>query len=231
MKTATRDESLRTILPILEVGDRLTQPEFHRRYERMPWMKKAELIEGVVFLGSRVTITTHAGPNAEMSAWLSAYSFATPQIHGAVHASVILDCDNEFQPDCLLHIDEEAGGSSRINGDGYLQGPPELVAEIAVSSASIDLRDKKTVYRRNGVREYIVWQVADRRLDWWELVEGEYREIPADDERIIESRVFPGLRLDVEKLLTEDFGGVLAEVQRGLASEACAAFRERLARR
>jgi hypothetical protein len=34
-------------VPPLEAGDRLTRTEFERRYEAMPDLKKAELIEGV----------------------------------------------------------------------------------------------------------------------------------------------------------------------------------------
>jgi hypothetical protein len=41
------------LLP-LENGDRLTRAEFERRYETMPHLKKAELIEGVVHVPSPV---------------------------------------------------------------------------------------------------------------------------------------------------------------------------------
>ncbi len=219
------------VIPPLENGDRLTQPEFHRRYERMPRIKKAELIEGKVYMGSPVRTDVHAEPHADLSYWLKTYQYAMEGTKVSDNSSVYLDSDNEPQPDLVLRIEQRAGGRSSLNAAGYLKGPPELVAEISASSASYDLREKKNAYRRNGVREYIVWQVLDRRLDWWELVEAEYREIAADDKGIIESRVFPGLRLDVEKLLNGDFPGILAELQRGLASEACAAFRERLADR
>jgi hypothetical protein len=39
-----------TNLPLFENGDRLARAEFERRYEAMPHVKKAELIEGVVYL-------------------------------------------------------------------------------------------------------------------------------------------------------------------------------------
>jgi len=75
----------------------------------------------------------------------------------------------------------------------YLEGAPELVVEIAVSSAAIDLHTKKTVYRRNGVREYIVWQVLDQKLDWFRLEEEVYVNIAPDEDGILKSQVFPGL--------------------------------------
>ncbi|AFY30715.1 hypothetical protein Cal7507_0213 [Calothrix sp. PCC 7507] len=39
-------------LPPLENGDRLTRPEFERRYAIAPHIKKAELIEGIVYVAS-----------------------------------------------------------------------------------------------------------------------------------------------------------------------------------
>ena len=54
----------------------------------------------------------------------------------------------------------EHGDVTRVTEEGYLAGPPELIVEVAASSASIDLRDKRRAYCRNGVREYVVWRVA-----------------------------------------------------------------------
>ena len=38
-------------------------------------------------------------------------------------------------------------------------------------------------------QEYLVWRTVDQRIDWFELVDGTYRPLPADDR----SNVFPGL--------------------------------------
>ena len=104
------------------------------------------------------------------------------------------------------------------------------MAEIAASSAAIDLGDKKRAYRRNGVKEYIVWQVFDQKLDWSYLQEGEYLCLPVDPDRIIRSRVFPGLWLAVEDLLAGNMPRVLAVLQEGLASPEHAAFLQKLAK-
>ena len=50
-------------LPPLENGDRLTQYEFERRYQAMIQIKKAELIEGVVYVASPVRMANHGRPN------------------------------------------------------------------------------------------------------------------------------------------------------------------------
>ena len=94
--------------------------------------------------------------------------------------------------------------------DGYLTGPPELIVEIAVSSASIDLRDKRRAYCRNGVREYVVWIVAEQRVEWFNLEGDEYVPQQPDAQGLLHSRVFPGLRLPVADLLACDSARVLA---------------------
>jgi len=87
--------------------------------------------------------------------------------------------------------------------------------EVAASSASYDLHVKREVYRRNGVREYVVWRVYDRQVDWFRLENGQYVPVPADAAGMIHSRTFPGLRLAVPALLSGDLAHVLVELQQG----------------
>src|SRR5215510_13176349 len=138
-------------IPLLENGDRLTRPEFERRYEAMPHLKKAELIEGVVYVPSLVRYEGHGRQHVTMSGWLVAYMASTPGVEVADNTTVRLDLDNEPQPDLLLRV--AAGGQSRVGADGFLDGAPELVAEVASSSVAYDLHQKLAVYRRHGVRE------------------------------------------------------------------------------
>ncbi len=184
--------------------------EFERRYEAMPELKKAELIEGVVFLASPVSLTHSAGHMA-LTGWVATYVAHHPGMKAHSDGSVRLDPDNEFQPDIFLRKAE--GGLSRPGSRDLLDGPPELVIEVAASSVSRDLFAKKHVYRRNGVPEYIVWRVRDGALDWFELTNGEYVAREPDGNGIIESRQFPGLRLDIPALLAGELAKVFAGVR------------------
>jgi Uma2 family endonuclease len=163
--------------------------------------------------------------------WLGVYCAATPGVYLGANATVRLDLDNEVQPDALLRLEPEAGGHSRISDDDYVEGAPELIVEVAASSASYDLHDKLRVYRRNGVQEYLVWQVYDKRVDWFSLSEGEYIPLVPDASGVIHSQVFPGLRLAVAVLLEGDLARVLAELQKGLVPPEHAAFVERLGKK
>ena len=209
-------------------GDRLTRHEFERRYATRPDLKKAELIEGVVYMPSPVHFAAHAQPHGAVLTWLGTYCAFTPGVQTADNATVRLDLDNEPQPDALLRIEPEAGGRSRLSADDYVEGPPELIVEIAASSASYDLHDKMRAYRRNGVSEYLVWRVYEQQLDWFMLADDAYRPLTPDASGLLHSQVFPGLRLAVDALLAGDVAGVLAALQQGLGTPEHAAFVKRL---
>ena len=217
-------------VPPLEPGDRLTRVEFERRYDAMPDLKKAELIEGVVHMPSPLRFRRHGKPSRHLSAWLGVYQAATPGVRGADNASIRLDMDNEPQPDSLLLIDPDCGGQVRISDDDYIEGGPELAAEISSSSVSYDLGDKLQVFRRHGVREYLVWRVLDREIDWFVSREGRFEKLPLDGSGWHKSEVFPGLWLDVPAMLRGDLATVLAVLRQGLESPEHAAFVERLQR-
>lgn len=216
-------------VPPLENGDRLTRIEFERRYNFMPHVKKAELVEGVVYMASPLRFEPHAEPHGDLIGWLWSYKIATPGVRLGDNPTVRLDLDNEPQPDAVLLIDSSAGGQSYLGEDGYIEGAPELVAEIAASSAAIDLGDKLRAYRRNGVLEYIVWQVFDQRIDWFSLQNGDYVPLLPDEDGIIRSQVFPGLWLDVAAMLEGNMPQVLSALQAGINSAPALAFVQQLA--
>jgi Uma2 family endonuclease len=189
-------------VPTLESGDRLTREEFHRRYCERPDIKRAELVEGVVYVASPLRSDVHGMPHADIVVWLGTYRSMTPGVYLSDNATVQLDDKNEVQPDAILWREEPGG--ARLTEKGYVEGAPQLVVEVAASSASYDLHDKLGAYRRTGVREYVVWRTLDRAIDWLRLRAGEYVRVEPDERGLIESEVFPGLRLDVAKMLAGD---------------------------
>lgn len=207
-----------SVLPPLEPGDRLTRAEFERRYAAMPHLKKAELIEGVVQMAAAVRFRLHGQPHAALMAWLATYMVSTPGVLLADNASLRLDLDNEPQPDAAMCLDPDLGGQARISRDDYLEGAPEFVAEVASSSASYDLGDKFHVYCRHGVREYLVWRVLDRALDWHVLRQGRFELLAPDARGTYRSEVFPGLWLDASALLDGTLPQVMTILNEGLRS-------------
>jgi Uma2 family endonuclease len=228
--SVTTPNNYPSYIPPLESGDRLNRPEFERRYSAMPNLKKAELIEGVVYVVSPLRFEPHAEPHANLMGWLWSYRIVTPGIRLGDNATVRLDLDNEPQPDAILLIDTGYGGQSHLSVDGYVEGAPELVAEVAASSATKYLYDKKRAYRRNGIQEYIVWQVFESTVSWFSLQNGEYIELIPDADGIIQSLVFPGLWLDISALVTGNMQQVMAALQTGLSSAEHQEFVKKLVR-
>ncbi|WP_293041887.1 Uma2 family endonuclease [Moorena sp. SIO1F2] len=203
-------------IPPLENGDTLTRFEFEQRYAAMPEIKKAELIERCVYMTPAVHAKAHGKPHAHIMGWLVAYEAVTTGVEVLNNSTVGLDADNEVQPDALLRIEEN--GQSTISNDDYVEGAPELIVEIAASSASYDLHQKFNVYRRNQVQEYLVWRVYDQELDWFCLQEGKYIALQPDQSGILTSTIFPGLCLAKSALLSGDLGTVLGVLQEGVGN-------------
>jgi Uma2 family endonuclease len=217
-------------IPPLENGDRLTRAEFERRYDAMPHLKKAELIEGEVYMASAVRHGQHSYPHSLLVSWLGIYQMETPGVEGGDNGSIRLDVDNEPQPDAYLIVRPERGGQARISEDDYIEGAPELVAEVAASSVSYDLGKKLNVYRRCGVREYVVWRVRDRQVDWFVNREGRFEPLPTSADAILRSTVFPGLWLDPAALVQGENARVKVILEQGLSSPEHADFLSRLER-
>jgi len=144
-------------------------------------------------LASPGHVKKHADPHFDLIGWLAVYRAATPGVRGSDNATVRLDLENEPQPDILLRLIPELRGKAYLTDDDYLEGAPELVVEVAASSASYDMNKKKRIYDRNGIREYIVAQAYEQRVDWFVLRTEGYEALRPDANGIIHSEVFPGL--------------------------------------
>lgn len=218
-------------VPPLQSGDRLSRDEFERRYRATSGNIKAELVEGKVYvMGPPVSSEGHSAPHFRFIGWLSIYEMRTPGVEGGDNGTIRLDLENEPQPDVFLRILPKHGGQSRNSKDDFIEGAPELITEIAASSANYDLHEKLEAYRRNHVQEYIVWRTWDRAIDWFKLQDGKYVLQAPDGQGVIKSSVFPGLWLDVAAMLAADRVRVLNVAQQGLASPEHQAFIERLAK-
>lgn len=227
-KLSDRSRVLRPDRPPFNPGDHLSRAEFERRYAAYPEIKKADLIEGVVYMPPPTRFTQHSRPHAWIIGWLAAYMAATPGVDLGDNTTVRLDLENEVQPDALLRLETALGGRSRITEDDYLEGPPELVVEIAASSAAYDLHEKRHVYARSGVPEYLAIQMYEQRIDWFVLHESAYTTLAPDERGILKSQIFPGLWLQPDAFWSGDLATLFAVLQQGLASPEHAAFVERL---
>ncbi len=215
--------------PLLLNGDHLSVPEFERRYEGMRDDRKAELIEGIAIMSPPIS-GDHGKAHSLLDRVLGHYAAATPGLSVYVNTSVRLDGRNEYQPDVMLRIESGRLAGTKAGATGIFEGRPELVVEIALSSASYDLHEKKTVYHRNQIPEYFVWEVMNSRIHWFALEAGEYVRLCARHDRLTPSRVFPGLWLDLPALLNDDEKKLFRGLAKGIKSAEHKAFIKKLAK-
>lgn len=175
-----------------------------------------------------VRYAQHGGPHFTLASWLGAYAARTPGLISCADSSLRLDLDNEPQPDLLLAVPPHAGGTLRIAADGLLEGAPDLIVEIAASSASYDMHQKLHAYRRNGVREYVVWRTEEGQIDWFALQHGAYLPGVPNHRGMYVSQRLPGLWLPVAAALCQDLAALHAAVAEGCATEEHAAFAARI---
>ncbi len=217
-------------LPPLENGDQLDQPTFHARYEAMPEGVRAELIGGIVYMPSPQKMP-HGRSQHLVSHWLGEYEDATPGTEVLVNSTNILGPQSEPEPDACLRILPECGGQTWEDADEYLNGAPELIAEVAWATESIDLHAKKRDYEKAGVREYVVVALRMKRVFWFHRRRGKFKELVPGADGLFRSTVFPGLWLDPAALLRHDRKRLLAVLRQGLASPEHGTFVAKLAHR
>jgi hypothetical protein len=213
--------------PPLRDGDRLTCDEFMRRWEAMPDLKHAELIDGIVYMSSPLS-RKHSDFHSPLAGWLSVYAAYTPGCRSGLEGTWIMGPRDVPQPDLTLRILQDFGGQSHDEGE-YSGGAPEFIAEVALTSRTRDLGAKLRLYERMGVCEYLVAVVSQSKLIWHERTSSAFQTIDPDADGILRSRRFPGLWLDTAALKSFDQRRVLTVLQQGLATAEHAAFVARLA--
>ena len=217
-------------IPPLQNGDRLTRSQFLERYEAMPPNVKAERIEGIVYMpAAAVSASFHGDQHANALLWLGTYAVDTPGVRASDNSTIALDLDNDPQPDAFLRILPTHGGRTKLTKEGYIEGAPELVAEITASSLTYDLGAKLNSYRRAGVNEYLMHRTYDGEFDWFVLRDGQYQRMARDGEGFYRSEAFPGLWLHADAMVAGRLAEVLAVLRRGIASAEHADFVNKLA--
>lgn len=222
---------LESNVPLLYPGDRLKQPEFHRRYEAYPdRTAKFELIGGIVYMMAPAGYE-HGRGDYKFTGLLFQYERATPGVEGAQNITVVLGSESEPQPDNVLLVRSEYGGRVRIRGKKtkYIVGPPELVLEVAHSSRAIDLHEKRLDYRQGGVSEYVVFDIERGVVHWFDLTADVPLVLPADG--ILRSRQFPGFWVDTRALVARDIQRLAECLEEGLRSDEHQQFVEQLTAR
>ncbi len=177
-----------------------------RRYERLPEVKRAELLEGTVCvhppliysLSHRRTLLTYL---------LVRYQMLHPETETVGNTTWLIDGENVAQPDSSYRV--KRGGSSWLDQEGFLRGVPEMVFEV-----TSDIHSRKDLYQRVRAQEFVHWRVEFEAIDFYRLDSGSgvfLKEQP-DADGVWRSWVFPGLALDVDALFRNDLNMAAARI-------------------
>jgi len=218
--------SLRKPVDSFQDGERLTQKEFHRRYEKMSEDYCAELIGGIVHV-TAAAHHPHSRPLSLIHGLLSRYEAATPGVESGIDITTVLDSETEVQPDTSLAVSPAYGGKGS-DADRYYKHAPELVVEVSHTTEHIDLNEKFRAYEKNNTLEYLVHLVREPAVKWFVLKNGAYELLPCDKAGVIRSETFPGLWLNTRALIKRDLRAMVKTLEKGLASPEHAAFCKRL---
>ncbi|GAA3988751.1 Uma2 family endonuclease [Mucilaginibacter dorajii] len=114
---------------------------------------------------------------------------------------VKFDEGNVLQPD-ILYITEERKADLIKN---RIEGAPDLIIEIlSPSNAYYDLRQKKDIYEKYGVKEYIIIDPIQQNADLYLLKDGAYYlHQKAQTGEVLTSLLLPGFELEVVKLFIQ----------------------------
>jgi Putative restriction endonuclease len=211
----------------LTTGEKMSKAEFLCRWEALPGLKFAELIEGVVFVPSPLSLN-HGERDSTIIGWLCYYAFRTPGCHVGNNTTWEM-LESVPQPDVHLRIEPEHGGQSSVIGK-YPVGAPELAVEICLTSTEVDFGPKLRLYERAGVREYITLELLAKRIVWRVLRDRVYQALEPDADQVFRSIVFPGLWLDQDAFWRNDGTRMLATLEAGLATAEHQEFAARLRR-
>lgn len=190
----------------------------------MPALRFAELIDGVVYLPSPVSIE-HGRAGHLLQLWADRYA-SRAEVAEVLANVTWLMLESAPQPDITVRLRPEYGRQSRDEGK-YPAGAPEFVAEVSRSTRSYDLGPKLALYARAGVKEYLAVLLEEQRFEWRALREHGYELIAPDSAGIRCSEVFPGLWLDEVAFWNNDIQGVLAVLERGLHSGEFSEYKQR----
>jgi Uma2 family endonuclease len=109
---------------------------------------------------------------------------------------VVLAADNVVQPDLFVVCD-----SAKVT-DANIQGAPDLIVEIASPSTKLlDKRDKKSLYEKFGVREYLIFYPDDALVERFSRENGKFGgpDVFNWDETWT-SFVFPNLEISLQEI-------------------------------
>lgn len=194
-----------------DVKKRFTYAEYCTWDDDQRW----ELIDGIAYNMTPAPTTRHQRIVGNLHLSVSAFLSGKQCIPFLAPTDVVLDEYNVVQPDLLVVCDR--GKVTEAN----IKGAPDLIVEIlSPATGRKDRREKKALYERFGVREYILLDPANETVERFGLVDKHYGQpdVFGWDEalRLI---VFPELELELWTIFEKEKAEAVHERYPGYPAE------------
>jgi len=210
---------------VLAPGDRMELKEFLERWDQLPELKFAELIDGVVYMPSAVSLP-HGDFDRLAGSVFGYYRLRSGICSGSTNATWLMR-ESAPQPDLALYLQPEYGGQTKIGPRKLGSGIPELTVEVCISSRSYDLGPKLALNERVGVPEYLAILTEEKRFEWRTLVQDSYQFLQPDN-GVFRSRILPGLWIDEPAFWRADGPRLLTVLEDGMDSPEFLEFKRKL---
>lgn len=169
-------------------------------YRTWPDDERWEIIDGEAYAMTPAPSLKHQSITLNLATRLTDYLRGKPCKPFVAPTDVVLDDLNVVQPDLLVVCDKSKMTAANI------QGAPDLVVEVLSHSTSLkDKREKKRLYERFGVREYILAYPDDALVERYALADGKYStpDILNWDEKL-QLFTFPELEIDLWEIFEKE---------------------------
>lgn len=179
-----------------KIETRFTYSDYLKWDDNQRW----ELIDGVAYNMTPAPRTQHQILSGRLNRVFHNYFSGKKCVPFAAPTDVVFDDDNLVQPDLLVVCDR-----SKIT-EANIQGAPDLIIEILSPSTSRkDRREKKSLYERFGVREYILVDPSNEIVQRFVLADGRYgnEDIFGWDETM-PIAIFPELVLNLWEIFDKE---------------------------
>lgn len=165
----------------------------YRDYLTWPEDERWEIISGEAYAMTPAPTIRHQEISLYISSMFAQFFKGRECKPFYAPTDVVFDEQNVVQPDLLVVCDKNKITESNI------KGAPDLIVEILSPSTAVkDKREKKTLYERFGVREYVIVYPVEELVERLVLIDGHYSmpEVFGWDE-VLPLAIFPDLRLNL----------------------------------
>lgn len=153
---------------------------------------------------------------------INEYRVRTVGLYACINVGVKLG-DVFVNPDFMVMIGKGHHNQCKPDFENdYFVGPPNFIMDIHNDLNSEFIQERKQLYEKSGVQEYVIVHENLEWVEWNRLEKGKlfkkkkFQEVQPDENGIIKSSSLPGLWIPINALKKRNNWAVMACIDQGL---------------